>query len=88
MDSLTLLGVCAVSAMLAFYALEERGPEFVLGFAGACLFGALYAALQGAWPFAALEVVWAFIAYRRASKRAAARPRPDPLEQTYTHTAV
>jgi len=88
MDSLTLFGLCAVAAMLFFYALEDRGHEFVLGFAAACLFGAFYAAMQGAWPFAALEAVWAILAYLRARKRAAARPRPDPLEQTYTHTAV
>src|SRR5215470_10034580 len=37
MDLLTAFGLFAVTAMLAFYALEDRGPAFVLGFAGACL---------------------------------------------------
>jgi hypothetical protein len=78
MDSLTLLGVCAVSAMLVFYALEERGPAFVLGFAGACLFAAFYGALVEAWPFAVVETVWAAVAYRRYRQKARLSPAaPD-----------
>lgn len=36
MDLLSLFGVLAVTAMLVFYALEERAPSFVLLFASAC----------------------------------------------------
>ena len=32
----TLFGLAAVSAMLLFYALEDRSPWYVLAFAGAC----------------------------------------------------
>ena len=35
MDSLTLFGLLAVSAMLLFYALEDRSPWYILAFAGA-----------------------------------------------------
>ena len=40
LDALTLFGLVAVSAMLLFYALEERSHWFVLAFAGACAMGA------------------------------------------------
>ena len=54
MTSLTVFGVVAVSAMLVFYAVEERSPVFILLFAGACLASSAYGFLQGAWPFSAL----------------------------------
>ena len=42
MDSLTLFGLLAVTAMLVFYALEDRSPWFVLAFAFACTLGSIY----------------------------------------------
>lgn len=65
MDRLTLFGLFAVTAMLVCYALERRSHWFVLGFAGACLLGSAYGFLQGAWPFGAVEAVWAVVAFRR-----------------------
>ena len=49
MDHLTLFGIAAVTAMLVFYALEDRSPWFVLAFAVACALGSIYGFLQGAW---------------------------------------
>jgi hypothetical protein len=65
MDALTLFGLFAVSAMLACYALEDRSPWFVLGFAAACALGSVYGFLQGAWPFGLVEAVWSLVALRR-----------------------
>jgi hypothetical protein len=65
MSALTLFGLFAVTAMLAFYALEERDPLYVLGFAAACVLGSIYGFLQGAWPFGIVEGVWAAVAVRR-----------------------
>jgi hypothetical protein len=65
MDSLTCFGLFAVTAMLVFYALEKRGPWFILGFAAACLLGSIYGFLQGAWPFGMVEAVWSLVALRR-----------------------
>jgi hypothetical protein len=65
MDGLSLFGLCAVSAMLIFYALEARGAKYILGFSVACAFGSLYGFLQGAWPFGLVEAVWAGVALRR-----------------------
>ena len=70
MNWLTLYGLAAVSAMLMFYALEDRSAWFVLAFAGACLLASTYGFLQGAWPFGVVEVVWSAIALRRWWKRA------------------
>ncbi|MEA3074374.1 MAG: hypothetical protein QOD29_5820, partial [Alphaproteobacteria bacterium] len=36
MDGLSLFGLGAVTAMLIFYALEDRSPWLILAFAGAC----------------------------------------------------
>ena len=55
MDGLTLFGLFAVSAMLVCYALEDRHPRFVFGFAVACALGSIYGFLQGAWPFGIVE---------------------------------
>jgi hypothetical protein len=65
MNALTVFGVLSVSAMLLFYALEERAPAFVLAFAGACLSASIYGFLQGAWPFGVVELVWTGVALRR-----------------------
>jgi hypothetical protein len=65
MDSLTLFGLLAVSAMLVFYALEDRSPWYILAFAGACALAALYGFLQGAWPFGVVEAIWAAVALHR-----------------------
>lgn len=65
MSALTLFGLFAVTAMLLTYALEKRGRGYILAFAGACLLGSAYGFLQGAWPFGAVELVWAGVAARR-----------------------
>jgi hypothetical protein len=65
MDGLTIFGLFAVTAMLVFYAFEERSPWCVLGFAGACALGSAYGFLQGAWPFGVVEAIWAGVAVRR-----------------------
>jgi hypothetical protein len=73
MDWLTLFGLFAVSAMLLFYALENRSTWFILAFAGACALGSAYGFLQGAWPFGLVEAVWSLVALNRwrSSVRAA-----------------
>jgi hypothetical protein len=65
MDALTIFGFAAVTLMLAFYALEDRGTTFILAFAGACALGSIYGFLQGAWPFGVVEAIWAAVAVRR-----------------------
>jgi hypothetical protein len=65
MDALTAFGVISVSAMLVFYALEDRSHFYVLAFAGACGLGSAYGFLQGAWPFGMVEAVWSIVALRR-----------------------
>jgi hypothetical protein len=69
MDGLTLFGLLAVTAMLAFYALEDRSPYYILAFAGACLAASAYAFLQGAWPFGIVEAIWAGVAVHRWRRR-------------------
>jgi len=71
MDTLTIFGACAVSAMLIFYALEHRAPAFVLAFAAACAASSAYGFLQGAWPFGVVEAIWTVVAFRRWRRRAA-----------------
>lgn len=72
MDTLTLFGLAAVTAMLAFYALEDRSPWYVLAFAGACALASAYGFLQGAWPFGVVEAIWAVVAIQRWRKRVTA----------------
>ena len=65
MDLLSAFGLFAVTAMMVFYALEQRSRWFILGFAAACGLGSLYGFLQGAWPFGVVEAVWMLVAFRR-----------------------
>lgn len=65
LSSLALFGLFAVTAMLVCYAFEDRSRWFILGFSLACVLGSVYGFLQGAWPFALVEFVWALVALRR-----------------------
>jgi len=72
--AITLYGVCAVSFMMAMYALERRNTRFILAFAGGCLLSSAYGFLAGAWPFGVVEVIWSGIAFRRWRRADALRP--------------
>jgi hypothetical protein len=65
MDGLSLFGLVAVTLMVVFYAFEKRSRWCILGFAAACGLGSVYGFLQGAWPFGAVEAIWAAIALAR-----------------------
>jgi hypothetical protein len=65
LSALTAVGLFAVTAMLVFYALEERTPWFIFAFALACVVASIYGFLQGAWPFGVVEAVWSLVALRR-----------------------
>jgi hypothetical protein len=65
MNAVTLFGLFAVTAMLVFYALENRTPWFTLAFAAACAMGSAYGFLQGAWPFGVIEAIWGAVALYR-----------------------
>jgi hypothetical protein len=61
----TIYGVCAVSFMMAMYALERRGRAFILAVALGCVLSSVYGFLSGAWPFGVVELVWSFVAVHR-----------------------
>lgn len=65
MTPLDAFGLFAVTLMVICYALEDRSRRYILGFAFACVLGSIYGFLQGAWPFGAVEAIWAVIALRR-----------------------
>jgi len=74
MDTLTVFGAIAVTAMMVFYALEARHALFILAFAGACIASSVYGFLAGAWPFGVVEAVWALVAVQRWWTRQARTP--------------
>ena len=63
--AVTIYGVCAVTFMMAMYALERRHRRYILLFALGCLLSSAYGFLSGAWPFGVVEAIWTFIALRR-----------------------
>ena len=63
--AITLYGVAALTFMMAMYALERRGPRFVVAFAVGCILSSAYGFLSGAWPFGVVELIWAGVALRR-----------------------
>jgi hypothetical protein len=62
---LTAFGVVALSFMMLMYALERRGPRFVLAFGCGCVLASAYGFLAGTWPFGVVELIWAGVAVRR-----------------------
>jgi hypothetical protein len=66
--AVTIYGVCALSFMMAMYALERRGRRFILCFAVGCLLSSAYGFLSGAWPFGVVKFIWSGIALRRWRK--------------------
>jgi uncharacterized membrane protein len=70
MSILSLFGLCAVTAAVLFYTLENFSSWFILAFAVANAMAGIYAFFQGAWPYALVEVVWTFVGlWRWASNR-------------------
>jgi hypothetical protein len=70
---LTIYGVTALVFMMAMYTLERRNRVFILAFALGCMLASSYGFLSGAWPFGAVEAIWALVALRRW--RAGTAPR-------------
>lgn len=62
---LTVFGVVVLTFMMLMYALERRGPSFVLAFACGCALSSVYGFLAGTWPFGIVEAIWTAIALRR-----------------------
>jgi hypothetical protein len=62
---LTLFGVSGLSFMMLMYALERRGPRFILAFALGCALSRIYGFLSGAWPFGVVEAIWTGVAVHR-----------------------
>ena len=62
---ITVFGVLALTFMMTMYALEGRGPGFILAFVLGCLLSSAYGFLANAWPFGVVELVWATVAFRR-----------------------
>jgi hypothetical protein len=65
----------AVTAMLVFYALEDRSPWFILAFAGACVPASAFGFLQGASPFGVIEAIWGLVAIHHWRTRDSRRCR-------------
>ena len=78
---LLAFGFLAVTAMVTTYALEPRSPRFIVAFAVACVLGATYALATEAWPFAAVEFVWAGVALHRWRRSAVAEAKPRAMTE-------
>jgi hypothetical protein len=73
--AVTIYGVVALTFMMAMYALERRGRQFIAAFALGCALSSVYGFLSGAWPFGVVEGVWTLVALRRYRST---RPLPSP----------
>ena len=70
---LTAFGVAALTFMMLMYALERRGPRFVLAFACGCVLASVYGFLAGTWPLGMVELIWSAIALRRYGRERLSR---------------
>jgi len=86
-SALTAFGATVVTAMLVFYALEDRAPVYVLLFAGTCLASSVYGFLQGAWPIGIVEAIWTGVAVQRWRARTLRYDRMSDTPRT-TRPAV
>ena len=62
---LTGFGVASAIVMVVSYSRESRDHRWVAVFALGCAATATYGLLTRSWVFAALETIWAVIAWRR-----------------------
>lgn len=78
-NGLTIFGLLSAVAMVACYALEEKGRGYSFGLALGCLATAVYGILQGSsWLFVGLEIVWAgFALWRWRGRRKALMRNPS-----------
>jgi len=67
---LTVYGAAAVTFMMLTYALERRGPAFVLAFASGCALSSSYGFLAGTWPFGVVEAKGLWVARDVPDRRA------------------
>ncbi len=79
---LTVFGACVVTFMMLMYALEGRGPRFVLAFAVGCALSSSYGFLAGTWPFGIVEVIWSLVAVKRYLDQRAADTSPGRATRT------
>ncbi len=63
--TLTVFGIVVLTFMMAMYALERRGPRFIVAFALGCALSSAYGFLSGAWPFGVVEAIWTLVALQR-----------------------
>jgi hypothetical protein len=69
------LAILALTAMVVFYALEERSKLAPLGFAAAALVAAPSLFVLGRWPFGVVAVLFAVAAlYRYIGRRRERHP--------------
>jgi len=66
---LNLFGLFTVTFTLVCYALEDRSPAYILGFAAGSAASAVYGFMEGAWPFGLVEIAWTIVAVRRWTQR-------------------
>src|SRR4051794_38982962 len=74
--AVTVYGILALTFMMTMYALERRGPGYVLAFAFGCALSSVYGFLSGAWPFGVVELIWSGIAVRRWADGRGVVPAP------------
>ncbi len=79
---LTAFGVVVLTFMMLMYALERRGPRFILAFAVGCALSSTYGFLSGAWPFGIVEAIWTVIAVRRYTQTAPSNRDPRAARAT------
>lgn len=63
--AITIYGVCVLTFMMVMYAMERRGPVFILLFAVGCALSSVYGFASGAWPFGVVELIWSAVALTR-----------------------
>lgn len=76
---LTVYGVVVLTFMMLMYALERRGPRFVVAFAAGCLLSSAYGFLAGTWPFGIVELIWCGIALHRFAQSRTPREQRGAL---------
>ena len=64
-QAVDVLGIVAITIMVASYALEKRSTVFIATFAFGCALAAVYAFFLNSYPFLIAESIWAVIAAGR-----------------------
>ncbi len=83
LDGLMLFGLMSTTFTLCCYVNRNNGKITWIVFSASLIVSAIYGFLEGVWPLAALDIVWAIEAARRGFQNNGRTKQPRPRRAAF-----